>query len=177
MANNNQDDWQDVPLSQDSVDDWQDISETPTTAAETVSQKSVIPSEVKATGIGALVGSIPGLTAEAGGVIAEVAAKKMSPYTPEQLQLLSDEYAKLKTIEPKETMAKVGEQFSKQNRIINQLEKEAYANLSKPISKQEYEQSIIRSSMPFTREVDITTPEFLKLMALLEFNGLIIHCL
>jgi hypothetical protein len=162
MANNNQDDWQDVPLSQDSVDDWQDISETPTTAAETVSQKSVIPSEVKATGIGALVGSIPGLTAEAGGVIAEVAAKKMSPYTPEQLQLLSDEYAKLKTIEPKETMAKVGEQFSKQNRIINQLEKEAYANLSKPISKQEYEQSIIRSSMPFTREVDITTPEFLK---------------
>ena len=162
MANNNQDDWQDVPLSQDSVDDWQDISETPTTAAETVSQKSVIPSEVKATGIGALVGSVPGLTAEVGGTIAEKVATARSPYTPEQLQLLTSEYDKLKAIEPKETTAKVGEQLSKQNRIINELEKQAYANLSEPISRQEYQQAVVRSSMPFTREVDATTPEFLK---------------
>jgi len=162
MANNNQDDWQDVPLSQDSADDWQDISETPTMAAETISQKSVIPSEVKATGIGALVGSIPGLTAEIGGTIAEKVATTRSPYTPEQIQLLASEYDKLKAIEPKETMAKVGEQLSKQNRIINELEKQAYANLSEPISRQEYQQAVVRSSMPFTREVDVTTPEFLK---------------
>jgi hypothetical protein len=130
--------------------------------AETPSQKSAIPAEVKGAGIGALVGAIPGLTAEVGGVISEATAKKMSPYTPEQLQLLSSEYEKLKTITPKETMAKVGEQFSKQNRIINELEKEAYANLSEPITRQEYQKAIIQSSMPFTREVDITTPEFLK---------------
>lgn len=133
----------------------QDIATTP-------SQTTAIPAEVKGAGIGALVGAIPGLTAEVGGVISEAAAKKMSPYTPEQLQLLSSEYEKLKTITPKETMAKVGEQFSKKNRIINEIEKEAYANLSEPIARQEYQKAIIQSSMPFTREVDITTPEFLK---------------
>jgi hypothetical protein len=126
------------------------------------SQKSSVPSEVKGAGIGALVGAVPGLTAEVSGVISEAAAKKMSPYTPEQLQLLSSEYKKFKTITPKETMAKVGEQFSKQNRVINELEKEAYANLSEPIARQEYQQAVVRSSMPFTREVDVTTPEFLK---------------
>ena len=136
-------------------EDTQDISTT-------LSQKPAIPSEVKGVGIGALVGAIPGLTAEIGGVISEAVAKKSSPYTPEQLQLLSSEYEKLKTITPKETMAKVGEQFSKQNRIINELEKEAYANLSEPIARQEYQQAVVRSSMPFTREVDVTTPEFLK---------------
>ena len=133
----------------------QDIATTP-------SQTTAIPAEVKGAGIGALVGAIPGLTAEVGGVISEAAAKKMSPYTPEQLQLLSSEYEKLKTITPKETMAKVGEQFSKQNRIINETEKEAYANLSEPIARQEYRQAVVQSSMPFTREVDVTTPEFLK---------------
>lgn len=138
-----------------SFEDTQELLTTP-------SQKSVIPSEVKAAGIGALVGSIPGLTAEVGGTIAEKIATKRSPYTPEQLQLLASEYDKLKAIEPKETMAKVGEQFSKQNRIINELEKEAYANLAEPITKQEYQKAVIQSSMPFTREVDVTTPEFLK---------------
>lgn len=126
------------------------------------SQKLAIPAEIKGAGIGAVVGAIPGLTAEVGGTIAEKVATARSPYTPEQLQLLVSEYDKLKAIEPKETMAKVGEQFSKQNRIINELEKQAYANLSEPISRQEYQKAVVSSSMPFTREVDVTTPEFLK---------------
>jgi hypothetical protein len=136
-------------------EDTEELSDIP-------SQKSSVPSEVKGAGIGALVGAIPGLTAEITGVLSEAAAKKRSPYTPEQLQFLSNEYEKLKAIKPEETMAKVGEQFSKQNRIINELEKEAYTNLSEPITRQEYQQAVVRSSMPFTREVDVTTPEFLK---------------
>lgn len=125
-------------------------------------QEQQIPSEIKSVGIGAAIGSVPGLATEVGGTIAEKVATARSPYTPEQLQLLASEYDKLKAIEPKETMAKVGEQFSKQNRIINELERQAYSNLSEPISRQEYQKAIVSSSMPFTREIDVTTPEFLK---------------
>lgn len=121
-----------------------------------------IPSELKGAGLGALFGSIPGLTAELGGTVLEKAAEARSPYTPEQLKLLTSEYSRLKDIIPEETVAKVGEQFSKQNRIINDIEKQAYANLSEPITRQEYQKAIVQSSMPFTREVDETTPEFLK---------------
>lgn len=128
----------------------------------TMPQDAQISSELKGAGVGALVGAIPGLTAEIGGTIAEKVATSRSPYTPEQLQLLSSEYDRLKTIEPAETMAKVGGKFSEQNRIINEIEKQAYANLSEPITRQEYRKSVIQSSMPFTREVDVNTPEFLK---------------
>lgn len=139
--------------------DPEDIVNKPTMQME---ESIELPSEIKGAAIGSLVGSIPGLTAEVGGTIAEKVATARSPYTPEQLQLLASQYDKFKSIEPKETMAKVGEQFSKQNRIINELEKEAYANLSEPISRQEYQKAVVESSMPFTREVNITTPEFLK---------------
>lgn len=125
-------------------------------------QKSSTPSEIKGAGIGAFVGALPGAVTGLAGLAAEKTGISRSPYTPEQLQLLASEYGRLKTINPEETMAKVGEQFSKQNRIINEIEKEAYANLSEPITRQEYQKAIVQSSIPFTREVDTTTPEFLK---------------
>lgn len=123
---------------------------------------SIVPSELKGAGIGAAIGALPGAVTGLAGLAAEKTAISRSPYTPEQLQLLASEYDRLKTISPEETMVKVGGQFSSQNRIINELEKEAYANLSEPITRQEYQKSIVQSSVPFTREVDKTTPEFLK---------------
>jgi len=125
-------------------------------------KQTTIPPELKGATIGAVVGSIPGLTAEIGGTITEKAATARSPYTPDQLQLLASEYDRLKTIDPTETMAKVGEKFSEQNRIINEIEKEAYAQLSEPISKQEYREAVVSSTQPLTRQVDPTTEDFLK---------------
>jgi hypothetical protein len=129
---------------------------------DAVSSEPLLPAEVKGTITGAAIGSIPGVTSEIAGVIAENVAKSRSPYTPEQLATLSENYQQLKTIDPTETMKKVGEQFSQQNRIINEIEKQAYENLAEPIGREEYKKAIVRSSMPFTREVDTTTPEFLK---------------
>jgi hypothetical protein len=149
-------DWEELPVETQSVDDWEDISEIP------YKKETTIPSELKGAGIGAFVGALPGAITGLAGSAAEKTVISRSPYTPEQLQLLASEYDKLKTISPEETMAKVGGQFSSQNRIINELEKEAYANLSEPITRQEYQKSIVQSSIPFTREVDETTPEFLK---------------
>jgi hypothetical protein len=126
------------------------------------SQKSIVPSEIKGTLIGSTIGAAPGAAAEVLGTITEKVAEARSPYTPEQLQMLSENYQALKNIEPAETMKKVGEKFSEQNRIINELEKEAYSQLSEPIARQEYQKAVIKSSLPFTREVDETTPEFLK---------------
>lgn len=125
-------------------------------------EDSAIPSELKGAGLGALIGSIPGITTELTGLGIEKAAKARSPYTPEQLALLSSEYDRLKTIDPVETMEKVGGEFYQKNRNINEIEKQAYSQLSEPVSEAEYRRAVALSTKPLTREIEPTTPKFLK---------------
>jgi hypothetical protein len=149
-------DWEELPVETQSVNDWEDIPEIP------YKKETTIPSEVKGTLVGSAIGASPGATAEILGTITEKIAKARSPYTPEQLQTLSENYQALKNIEPAETMKKVGGQFIEQNRAINELEEQAYSKLTQPISRQEYQKSVVESSLPFTKQVPENTIEFLK---------------
>lgn len=149
------------PLSDEEFDALPDIPQVEQPDKDNKKQ-TTIPQEVKGAGIGAFVGALPGTITGLAGSAAEKIGISRSPYTPEQLQLLASEYDRLKTISPEETMAKVGGQFSSQNRIINELEKEAYSQLNEPIAKKEYREAVVSSTQPLTRQVDPTTEDFLK---------------
>jgi hypothetical protein len=147
-----------LPAFEDTEEEVTSVSEITTPSKA----EGLLPSEVRGTLTGAAIGATPGAITEIGGALAEKVAEARSPYTKEQLKNIYENYNLLKTLEPSEVMGQVGEVFSEQNKLINQLEKEAYSKLKEPITKQEYESSVIKSSLPFTREVDPSTSEFLK---------------
>lgn len=88
------------------------------------------------------------------------AAEKLGPYSPEQLANINANYDKFTDIDPTQTMGRVEDRFRGINRDANYLEKEAYSNLTEPLTRDEYRKAVVKSSLPFTKDVPLDTPEF-----------------
>jgi hypothetical protein len=150
-----------APQADDSLFD-----ETPHPEAA-VPQDSAIQNAIEAftgAGIGAGVGAatpqLAGMGVEKLGGLTQKLAESQSPYTPEQLSNITENIDQFKTIDPQESMEKVGGQFEQFNRIANEKEKAAYANLTEPVTRQEFEKTVTQAAMPYTKEVPTDTPEF-----------------
>lgn len=118
-------------------------------------------STAASTGAGAAIGTGIGAglqTAIAKGT--EKLAEKMGPYSPEELSRITTNYDQFQSIVPEATMAKVENIFRGVNKTANDLEEEAYSNLTAPLTRDEYRKAVIRSSLPFTKDVPTDTPEF-----------------
>lgn len=87
-------------------------------------------------------------------------AEKLGPYNPEQLSNIVDNYDQFMSLDPEQTMAKVEGRFRGINRTANELEKEAYSSLTAPLTREEYRKAVVKSSLPFTKDVPLDTPEF-----------------
>lgn len=90
----------------------------------------------------------------------EKTAEKLGPYSPEQLAKINQNYDQFESMVPEQTMGKVEHKFRSINRIANEAEEQAYANLTEPLTRAEYQQTVIRSAEPFTKPVPTDTPEF-----------------
>jgi hypothetical protein len=113
---------------------------------------------------GASVGYAVPKAAEVTGKVLAGAVKKVSPYTPEQLEKMYQEYDAFKNVDPEQTLEKVRGQFIDKNRAANETLRSAYENLSEPLSRQEYQKAIIESVTPHVKDVPRTTPEFKQLV-------------
>jgi hypothetical protein len=114
---------------------------------------------------GGIVGATAG-TALGAGIQSKAAAglnkvaESLGPYSPEQLATINESYDKFQTLVPEQTMAQVEDKFRSVNRIANEAEKQAYANLTEPLTRAEYQQTVIKAAQPFTKPVPTDTPEF-----------------
>jgi hypothetical protein len=127
---------------------------------EDLSVSDKIMSEISAPLKGAAIGAAIPSTVGVMGKGVKTFAEKMSPYTPEQLATISQNYDQFSAIDPQDTIQKVEGQFRSKNRIANEMEKEAYANLSEPLTKEEYSKAIIQSSLSNTKDVPTDTEDF-----------------
>jgi hypothetical protein len=159
---NNKDDWEDVPLETSSRDDWQDVPMEAPAPQDTVAQNAI--EALTGAGIGAATGAavpqLGGMAFEKAGSLGQGLVEKLSPYLPEQLSSMEQNIEQFRAIDPAETMEKAGGQFEALNRIVNEKEREAYANLTAPLTRQEFESTVAQSAMPYTKEVPTDTPEF-----------------
>jgi hypothetical protein len=114
-------------------------------------------------GVGAAVPQLGGMAMEKGGKLGQKLVESQSPFNPEQLSNIHENIDQFKDIVPQDTMEKVGGQFEKINRIANEKEREAYANMTEPVTRQEFEQTVSAAAKPFTKEVPTDTPEFAAL--------------
>jgi hypothetical protein len=117
------------------------------------------------TGAGASVGGAVGAGIGAG--VQSLAAKgilkgaeELGPYSPSQLSRIVSDYDQFQSLDPQQTMGKVEGQFKDINRYANDLERDAYSNLTEPLSREEYRKAVVKSSLPYTKPVPMDTPEF-----------------
>ncbi len=114
-------------------------------------------------GVGAAVPQLGGMAIEKAGTLGQKLAESQSPFTPEQLSNITENIGQFKTIDPQDTMEKVGGQFERINRIANEKEREAYANMTEPVTRQEFEKTVAAAAKPYTKEIPTDTPEFAAL--------------
>jgi hypothetical protein len=118
-------------------------------------------STAASTGAGGAIGAGIGAgiqTVAAKGI--DTLAERMGPYSSEELRKITSNYDQFQSIVPENIMAKVEDKFRNINRIANQLEEEAYSNLTAPLTREEYRKAVIQSSLPFTKAVPTDTSEF-----------------
>lgn len=92
----------------------------------------------------------------------EKVAESLGPYSPEQLTTINQNYDKFESLVPEQTMSTVEDKFRSVNRIANEAEQQAYANLTEPLTRAEYQQTVIKAAEPFTKPVPTDTPEFVE---------------
>jgi hypothetical protein len=148
------------PIDLSGIDD--DVSfEEPVDTALTNIKEGVYGAAGGAT-VGAAIPQLTGLALEKAGQIGQYGVEKLSPYTPEQLLNVSLNKDQFNAIDPQDTLQKVGGEFEAFNRIANQKEKDAYANLTVPLLREEYRSTVAQAAAPFTKEIPTDTAEFLK---------------
>lgn len=134
--------------------------------APTVSEPSALDEVSSALATAASTGAGGAIGAGIGAGIQTAAAKGidkaslLGPYSQEQLDKITSNYDQFQSIDPEQTLAKVENRFQEVNRVANELEKEAYSNLTAPLTRDEYRKAVVQSSLPFTKAVPTDTPEF-----------------
>lgn len=113
--------------------------------------------------VGMAIPELAGGAVEKAGELGQKLTESLSPYTPEQLSNMTTNLQQFKSIDPQETMGKVGGQMEAFNRIANEKEKQAYANLTAPVTRQEFGKVVEQSALPYTKDVPTDTSEFAAL--------------
>lgn len=148
-----------------SVSSWKDTIQEEEPASP--SQGFSVPSEVKSLAGGAVVGTggaaVGALINKAAAApVVKKVAETLGPYTPSQLENITQNYDVFNKLDPISEFENVEENVRSFNRIANDKQQEAYAQLTQGLSREEFRKTAAQANLPRAFDLDASTPSFLE---------------